>query len=517
MTYAWRRLAAALILVAAAEPARAADAPANTKATLVFYDASGNQSLDPAEPQSTSGLAQLPLIAIYDSLIGQDDASALVPRLATAWRYNADLTEFTLTLRQGVVFHDGAKFDAAAVAANLERAKALGSRAGTAIVDTVSRIKAVEVLAADTVRLRLTEPNGQMPYLLATQGGMMISPAALTGDAFGGTLKPVGAGPYRVRGFDAAVRTLTDRFDAYWGGVEGRPAGMEHHFVPEAAARLNALRSGQINLALIDPRQIPDAKAAGLQVQVNEKDSVWDIYPNTSRPPMNNLKVRQAFMHALDRAEIADALGFGAAKPTVQLYSEASPLYDKSLDALYPYDPVKARALLVEAGHKDGVEVNWLILNTSEYRLLSQAIQAMAAEAGIRLKFDVVDVSQYMLFRRPPGRGDIFMGRWGGRGDPLQTFQEVGGTGGSVNAGGAVVPEIDALLQEARLMDATDPMRTETLRKVARIMTEQVSHIPVMTRSNVYAYRPGCILNLGAYLPTGSDRINDTRIAAGCK
>src|SRR5689334_10012834 len=98
MTYAWRRLAAALILVAAAEPARAADAPANTKATLVFYDASGNQSLDPAEPQSTSGLAQLPLIAIYDSLIGQDDAGALVPRLATAWRYNADLTGFTLTL-----------------------------------------------------------------------------------------------------------------------------------------------------------------------------------------------------------------------------------------------------------------------------------------------------------------------------------------------------------------------------------------------------------------------------------
>jgi ABC-type transport system substrate-binding protein len=120
-------------------------------------------------------------------------------------------------------------------------------------------------------------------------------------------------------------------------------------------------------------------------------------------------------------------------------------------------------------------------------------------------------------FRRPPGRGDIFMGRWGGRGDPLQTFQEVGGTGGSVNAGGAVVPEIDALLQQARLMDAADPKRVQTLRQVARVMTEQVSHIPVMTRSNVYAFRGKCISGLGAYLPTGSDRINDTRIASGCK
>ncbi len=496
----------------------AADLPANTKARLVMYDASGNQSLDPAEPQSTSGLAQLPLIAIYDSLVGQEDDGKLVPRLATAWRYNADLTEFTLTLRSGVTFHDGTPFNAAAVAANLERSKMLGSKAGTTIVDTVSRIKSVEVVSADTVRLHLVEPNGQMPYLLAAQGGMMISPAALTPDAFGSSLKPIGAGPYQVRGFDAAVRTNTDRFDGYWGGTAGRPAAMEHHFVPEAAARLNALRSGQINLALIDPRQIPDAKAAGLAVQVNEKDSVWDIYPNTGRSPMNSLKVRQAFMHGLNRAEIAEALGFGAAKPTVQLCSAASPYYDPAFETMYPYNPAKARALLAEAGYKDGVDVTWLVLNTSEYKLLSQAIQAMLAESGIRLKFDTVDVSQYVLFRRPlPGRGDIFMGRWGGRGDPLQTFQEVGGTGGSVNAGGAVVPEIDALLQKARLMSADDPARVETLRRVARIMTEQVSHIPVMTRSNVYAFRPGCIQNLGAYLPTGSDRINDTRIAEGCK
>ena len=506
---------AVLSVLAGTSPAASA---ANTQASLIFYDVGGNQSLDPAEPQSTSGLAQLPLIAIYDSLVGHDDAGRLRPRLAQSWAYNADLTEFTLTLRAGATFHDGSAVNAAAVAANLERSKALGTKAGTAIIDTVSRIKAIEVIGQDKVRLTLSEPNGQMPYLLAAQGGMMIAPAALTPDAFGASLKPIGAGPFKVRTFEAAIRTVTQRFDAYWDGIEGRPAGMEHHAVPEAAARLNALRSGQINLALIDPRQIPDAKAAGLTVQVNEKDSVWDIYPNTGRPPMNHPKVRQAFMHALNRAEIADALGFGAARATAQLYSANSPYYDPAFETMYPYDPARARALLAEAGYKDGVDVSWLVLNTSEYKLLSQAIQGMMAESGIRLKFDTVDVSQYTLFRRPlPGRGDIFMGRWGGRGDPLQTFQEVGGTGGSVNAGGAVAPEIDTLLQAARLMDAGDAKRVETLRKVARIMTEQVSHIPVMTRSNVYAFRAGCILNLGAYLPTGSDRINDTQIAAHCK
>ena len=505
------------LCAALATTAQGVTPPANTRAALIFHDASGNQSLDPAETQSTSGLAQLPLIAIYDSLTGHDGAGNLIPRLATAWNYNTDLTVFTLTLRQGVTFHDGTAFNAAAVAANLERSKQLGSRAGTSIADTVSRIKSVEVLDEHMIRLHLTGPNGQMPYLLAAQGGMMISPAALMEGAYGGTLKPIGAGPYRVRVFDAAVRTVTDRFDQYWDGIEGRPAAMEHHFVPEAAARLNALRSGQINLALIDPRQIADAKAAGLTVLVAEKNSMWDIYPNASRPPLNDVRVRQALMHALDRPAIADALGHGAAKPTVQLYTAASPLYDPALETLYPHDPAKARALLAEAGYKDGVDITWLLLNTSEYRLLAQAIQAMTAEAGIRLTFDVVDVSQYVQFRKPPGRGDIFMGRWGGRGDPLQTFQEVGGTGGSVNAGGAVTPEIDALLAKARLKDAADPERTDILRRVSRIMTEQVAHVPVMTRSNIYAFRPGCILGLTPYLPTGSDRINDVRIAAGCK
>ena len=495
-------------------PAVAADTP---RTPLVFYDAGSNQSLDPAEPQSTSGLAQLPLIAIYDSLVGHDDLGNLIPRLATAWHSNADMTEFTMTLREGVLFHDGTVFDATAVAANIARSKSLGMKAGTSIVDTLRPIAAVDILDPHTVRLRLSEPSGQMPYLLAAQGGMMISPTSLTEGAFGPSLKPVGAGPYKMRVFEAAQKTVTDRFDGYWGGTEGRPAAMEHHFVPDSSARLNALRSGQINLALIDPRQIKDAKAAGLTVQVVAKNSMWDIYPNTTRAPMNNLKVRQAFMHALDRSAIADALGFGAATATVQLYSAASPLYDPELEKIYPYDPAKAKALLAEAGYPNGVDVSWLLLNTSEYQLLGQAVQAMVAEVGIRLKFDVVSVSQYTLFHAPPHRGDIFMGRWGGRGDPLQAFQEVGGAGGSVNAGGAVVPEIDNLISEARLLDPAKPRRTEILHRLSRVMTEQVSQIIVMTRANVYAFRPGCIQNLTPYLPTGSDRINDVRLGAGCK
>jgi peptide/nickel transport system substrate-binding protein len=307
------------------------------------------------------------------------------------------------------------------------------------------------------------------------------------------------------------------RNDDYWGGKEGRPAGFEHHYVPDGRARLNAVRSGQANVALIDPRQIPEAKGAGLTVQVNEKNGVWDIYVNLSREPLNNLKVRQAFMHAVDRQALAEALSFGSASPTVQLFAKDSPVYDPALEKLYPFDQKKAKALLAEAGYKDGIEITQLLLNTTEYKQLGEALQAMLAESGIKVKFDVVDASQFNLFRRPPYRGDYLMARWGGRADPLQTFQELISTGGTYNPVGVANPEIDTLIAKARGLLPDDPERLKVLRQIGRLGVEYAANMPLMTRSNVYAFKPGCILNLTSYLSIGDDRFNDVKIAAKCK
>ena len=484
---------------------------------LIYYDAVSNQTLDPREPQNNSSFAQGPMMAVFDALVYLDPKGTPQPSLALAWTYNQDLTELELKLRPNVTFHDGTKFNAAAVVKNFEIATALGYRAGFAVYDTMSQIASAEAKGDDTVRLKLKQPNGQMPYLLGSQAGMMISPESLAGDAFGNGLKPVGTGPYKVRAFESNVKTVADRFDGYWGGAASRPAGFVHQFVNDGRARLNALRSGQANLALIDPRQIAEAKAAGFEVLINEKNSTWDIYLNVKRDNIGRLKMRQAFMHALDRAAISDALGFGASRPTAQLFASSSPAYVKELEDLYPYDPAKAKRLLVEAGYANGVDVTWVLLNTTEYKQLAEAIQAMMGEVGIRIKFDIVDISQYVTFRRPPTRGDIMMARWGGRPDPLQAFQEVTGTGGSVNAGDAASPEIDALIDKARRMDPAHPERMNVIHQLGRLTTELAAHFGIMTRSAVYAYKPGCIAGLPPYLPTGNDRINDLTIGENCK
>lgn len=140
--------------------ATALTADTNPNATLIYFDAVSNQTIDPQEPQNNSSFAQGPLMAIYDSLVRLDEAGDPKPGLAESWKYSPDLTELTLTLRQGVTFHDGRKFNATAVVRNFERSTALGTRAGFATSEMMNAIAAIELQGDDEVRLKLKGPNG---------------------------------------------------------------------------------------------------------------------------------------------------------------------------------------------------------------------------------------------------------------------------------------------------------------------------------------------------------------------
>ena len=513
-------LAAVSAWFSVASSARAADArteQANPAGVIVYYDLAGNETLDPADPQNNSSYSHEVLLALYEPLIRMDNAGMPAPGLAQSWTRNQDLTSITFKLRPGVTFHDGTPLDAEAVKRNLERNMALGRRAGGTVFEAMNLIAGIELEGSDTVRLQLKAPNGQIEYWMGSTAGMMVSPAALKDGALGGALQAVGAGPYKLKAFEANVRTTLVRNDAYWGGVAGRPAGFEHHYVPDGRARLNALRSGQANIAQIDARQIPEARNAGLTVQVVEKNALWDIYLNTAKGPLGDARVRQAIMYAIDREAIAEGLTFGSARPVRQAWSSKSPFFVPALEQRYPFDQAKARALLAEAGLKDGFELTQLLLNNSEYRQLAEALQAMLAEVGIRLKFDVVDVSQFPLFFKQPPRGDALMARYGGRSDPVQTMFELVGTGGSYAPGGAASPEIDRLLAQARGLAATDPQRITVMQDLSRVVSDTAATIPVISRANVYAYRPGCIMNLQPYLAAGDERFNDVQVSMGCK
>jgi peptide/nickel transport system substrate-binding protein len=511
------RLTQTILMAAILAIGTAWAAEPNPNASLVYYDMAGNETLDPAEPQNNSSYSHETLLAIFDTLIRLDSAGNPGPGLAESWTRNDDLTELTLKLRKGVKFHDGAPFDAEAVRRNFERGAALGGRAGTTMIETFKLIAAVEVLGDDVVKLKLRTPSGQIEFWLGGNSGMMIGPNAFKDGAMGSAMPAIGAGPFRLKTFDANVKTIMTRVDDYWGGAKNRPAAFEHHYVPDGRARLNALRSGQATISLIDPRQIPEAKGAGLHIEVVEKNALWLIYPNLKKPPLGDIRVRKAIMHAIDREAIAEAITNGSGRPTAQMWSSKSPFYVPELETKYPFDQNKAKALLAEAGYKDGIDLTDLLLNNSEYRQVAEALQANLAEVGVRIKFDIVDVSQFPQFYRPPTRGDILMGRYGGRSDPIQTVHEIVGSGGSYAPGGVASPRIDELIGQARRMAATDPRRVGTMQDLAREISDSAATFPMITRANVYAYKAGCVLNLEPYLPSGDDRFNDVYVSLGCK
>src|SRR3979411_1461487 len=183
--------------------------------TLRFGLAEDPDVLDPTLARSFVG--RVVFSALCDKLFDIDEKLAIVPQLATSYEWSTDSKALTLKLRPGVTFHDGEKFDAAAVKFNIERHKTMpGSnrRGGLAPVDSV------DVVDPATVRLNLSAPFSPLLAQLADRAGMMVSPKAAQadGDKFGS--KPICSGPFRLVERVAQDRIVLERYPNYWNKSE---------------------------------------------------------------------------------------------------------------------------------------------------------------------------------------------------------------------------------------------------------------------------------------------------------
>lgn len=483
--------------------------------TITFLDVNPqpNGTMDPRTAKNDSGPSQAPLYAVFDRLIGFDEKGTPVPQLATDWALSDDLTVVTLTLRDGVTFHDGAIFDAAAVKANLETAKTLDADVGSTLKTAASQIVSVETPSQTRVVITLAAPDGGFIYALGTQIGMMISPASLAGRGLG--MNAVGTGPFMLEDFTPNESTTLVRYDDYWGGTEGRPKRLVMKYVTDETTRLNAVRSGQATVVSLTPQQMATAEGAGLDVKINPSGSRWTMYLNTSGALENPL-VRQALMYAIDRKSIAQALGFGTTDPTVQLIPKGQPGHVDGAEDNYPFAPDKARELLAEAGYPNGLTLGFLLLNLSDYTQMFDVVSQQLKDAGITLDVKTMDVSQSLPAFQDGSGGDIWMVRWGGRADPLQTLEIVVGPDGTYTPGGVVNEELQKALAAVSSFSADDPARAEALEEANRITIDSAATIPIIDRPIIYAYKEGCISGLEPYLASSANDWRDVTVGVGC-
>ncbi|MCZ9882219.1 ABC transporter substrate-binding protein [Arthrobacter sp. B2a2-09] len=293
--------------------------------------------------------------AVYDTLIRMKPDGSLVPMLAKDWKYNADKTVLTLTLRDDVKFTDGTPFNADAAKQNLERFKA-GTSPDAQFMAALKTAKAVD---ATTLELTLSAPDPAFLNYLSKDASFMQSPASF-GNADIAT-KPVGSGPYVLD--TAATVTGTSysyhRNPNYWDKSLVHYDNLVLNVYGDQTSLLNAIKSGQLNAAnTADNNTLTEIQAAGYKVnplQLNWAGLILFDRAGTTNPALKDVRVRQALNYAFDTKAMLQSIGQGYGELTTQVFPPSSAAYDKSLDSRYAFNPAKAKELLAQAGYASGL------------------------------------------------------------------------------------------------------------------------------------------------------------------
>lgn len=404
-----------------------------------------NSDLDPASRGRVFQITE----KIFSRLVRPGEGGRPAPDLATAWSANADATVWTLTLREGVTFHDGSAFDADDVVYTLNRI--LDPATDSPVRSAIRMITSVEAVSPTEVRLSLDTPFADLPLQLMDYRLRMIPEGS--GDTIAQT--GIGTGPFRLVSFDSHGITRLEANMDYFLGAPG-VAQMEIIGIADAQARLQALLGGQIDTERVTAQQLPMFQNnPRLRVDEVATGNWRGIVFRTDVEPFNDPRVRMALRLAADREELVQLVlgGFGV----VSCDSPVGPSDQYRAEMTCPQDTDSARALLVEAGFPDGIDLDVYVSTIeSTWPAMVEAYQAQAAEAGIRV--NIVQVPSDGFWSEVWMRRDAVVTRWNDR-PADQVLHEVYLGGTQWNESFYNDPDFDALLAAARREQDYDARR----------------------------------------------------------
>ncbi len=390
-----RRILPALLLFAAA-PARAAELIAALAVAPLA-----------ADPHFYNGPADKALaLHIFSRLVEQTPDTRLEPGLALSWRPLSD-TEWEFRLRPGVTFQDGAALTPEDIVFSFARAPNVPNTPAS-FAPVLRLVTGVEIVDPHTIRIRTARPHPNLPNDLANVAivARHVAEGATTAD-FNAGRAAVGSGPYRLVSFTAGERVVLARNPAWFGPA---PAWERVTFrvIPNAGARSAALLSGDVDLIDVpspsdlprlrrDPRvtvsSVTSTRMWFLRLDRSRQAEVPYVTDSSGAPlpanPFNDLRVRQAMSIAINRQGLAERVMAGTVTPTGQWL--AAGVYSYNPDIAVPqYDPERARALLAEAGYRDGFR---LTLHGATHAEMLQAVAAMWTRIGIRTTVETMPLN----------------------------------------------------------------------------------------------------------------------------
>jgi peptide/nickel transport system substrate-binding protein len=385
---------------------------AEERQTLVVAVQADPVTLDPALMASFFEISVQ--FNLHEPLVNMKADFTLEPGLAAFER--RDPLTYAFTLKQDLVFHDGSAIDAEAAKFNFDRmldpATASPRRAELAPIDIV------QVTGPLTFTIHLKTPYEPLLQVLALRAGMLVSPSAVTalGSEFG--FRAVGAGPYKVVSWTKNSELRLERFDRYWRG----PAPIERIMfrpIADEVARLTNLKAGTVQLVDSVPPQAVPSLSADSSLRLKRRPGLgFNAFSfNTTRPPFDDVRVRRAFVEAVDPRAIIQAAYFGqAALARGPVPPAISWAYDETL-AVVPADPKEAKGQLEKTGISIPIPVAITIANSPIQIRVAEIIQAQAMGAGFSVSIRQVDAASLISILRKKDF-DLCLSPWSGRSDP---------------------------------------------------------------------------------------------------
>lgn len=459
---------------------------------LRIIPADAPTQFDPMMAQTSADVDAM--FAMYDNLAARmvaEKGEPIRPQLAESWEYSQDGLSYTFKLRKGVTFHHGTPFTAKDVEYTFQRI--LDPKSGSQFTSGLKTLSKIEVVDDYTIRFHLKEPNPTFLYRISG-GGFGIVPSDRTAAQL--AKEPSGTGPYKLAQYTAGERLVLKRNEQYWDKELPYLDELQFSFISEPAAQLAALTSGAADI--VDQVGIENLaqleKAAGVKVVEGPRGLYHLFVMNTATKPFDDVRVRQAFKHAMDRAALQKAIlqGKGALGndqpigPENTFWANVAPL---------PYDPAKAKQLLTAAGYADGLKVTLSVADiTPRVVDAAVALQEMVKPAGITLTIDKVPMQTY--YTQKYMQSPFFVSWWPAFSEPDYILSLAYISKAGFNESGLSDPKLDELIVKGR-QERDQTKRQPIYAEVQKLISEQGGvmipyHMPMYsaTRANVNGYAP---------------------------
>jgi peptide/nickel transport system substrate-binding protein len=351
--------------------------------------------LEPPHLDPTSAAAgaidQVTYANIFEGLTRFGPDGSVNPGLAESWDISDDGRVYTFHLHEGVTFHDGTALDAGDVKFSLDRAR--GEDSTNAQKGLFAGIETVEVVDPLTVRVTLAQPDGSFLFNMAWGDAVIVAPESVD------QLKtnPVGTGAFRFADWAQGDRIDIVRNEDYWG----TPAGLESatfKFISDPTAAFAAMMAEDIDAfsGFPAPENLPQFDSdPRFKVLVGSTEGETILSTNNAQPPFDDVKVRKAMAHAIDRQAIIDGAMFGYGTPIGTHFAPHHPDY-VDLTGQSAHDPELARNLLAEAGYPDGFTTTLKLPPPSYARRGGEIIAAQLREVGIETEITNLEWAQWL-------------------------------------------------------------------------------------------------------------------------